>query len=299
MKAERRQELKTNELAQMIEDVRRFFRNWGSYVVGGAVVIVVLIAFTVYQAKAGKQELNDAWQTLRDTQRTSFFTQSGEKRTDAEITAGFEGFQDLAAAAQDPDLVFEALAAQAMIALHLSGMGDGGVDSRYLDTAEQACNALKDRLPDNALAVATALNGLVNVQADRFVVDGDASRKEKAREMLETLRDDSRFANTPFQMSALERLNSLDDVFRRRVLAPAPAPEPVPATATRLEGPPVPSRAVLPPAGGGTDSDAPAPAAGEEPADMSPAPEEQKPADVAPAAEDAAGPGDDQESGDE
>ena len=47
MKAERRQELKTNDLAQMIEDARQFFRNWGSYLVGGVAVIVLVVAFAL------------------------------------------------------------------------------------------------------------------------------------------------------------------------------------------------------------------------------------------------------------
>jgi len=285
MKTERRQELKTNDLAQMIDDGREFFRKWGSFVVGGVAVIVLVVAFALYQTRAAEQELDDAWRSLSEIQLKSFFTQSGQKRTDAEISMGFEGLQELAAETKDPGLAFETLASQTMIAMRLSRMGQGGVDPRYLDTAEQACNALKDQLPDDVLAVATALNGLINVEADRFVLDGDPSRKEKARELLETLRDDSRFANTPFQTAALERLNRLDEVFRWTVLAPAPAPAPKPALKplVPLDGPPLPP--VSPTGRSANVKKIPAPAPAkqpEEPADT--APEANEEADVPPAA---------------
>jgi hypothetical protein len=236
MKAERRQELRTNELAQMLEQARQVMRTWGSYIVGGVVVVVLVIAFVAYRAAAADQALSDAWQNLREMQGKYFFTQTSEKRTDAEIATGFEGLQRVADAAKTPDLAFEALANQAQIAMQLSGMTPGGVDANYLDRAEQAYNALKIRMPDNPLAVALALDGAARIEADRFVLDADPAHKDKARRFLEQLRDDPRFAHTPFQTAALAHLNRLDDMFREVKLAPAP----VPVTLTPLEGPPAP-----------------------------------------------------------
>ena len=237
MKTERRQELRSNDLARMLEEAGEFLRKWSSYLVGGAAVVVVVIAFAAYRAKAAEQQLRDAWAGLGEIQRSSFFTQSREKRTDAEIKRGFERLGELADGAMSDDLMFEALTSQAQIAMELSTMGGTGSDPVYLDRAEQAYNALRDRLPENPLAVATALNGMVSVEADRFVVDGDPTCKERARKVLEQLRDDPRFANTPFQTSALARLNRLDEVFRRVELAPAPQPMPL----MPVEGPPAPS----------------------------------------------------------
>lgn len=224
MKTERRQELRTNDLAHFLAQGRDYLQTWGSYIMAVVVVVVVVIAFVAYRAKAEAQESSDAWNSLTEVQKKFFLTQSGEKRTNAEINTGFEELEKLANGAKNADLLFESLASKVRVAMRLSAMGNGGVDSVYLDKAEQACNALKDRLPDNSLAVATALNSMVSVEADRFVLDGDLSRKDRVRVILEQLRDDSRFANTPFQRSALDRLNRLDEVFRPVVLAPAPVP---------------------------------------------------------------------------
>lgn len=250
MKTQRRQELRTNELAQMLDEAREFFQRWGSYVVGGVLVVVVLVALIVYRAKAAEQALSDAWTQLSELQRNAFFTQSREKRRDDEIELGFTGLEELAAQAKDPALVFEALSSKGRIAEQLSMMAEAGVDAHYLDEAEEAYQVLRDRLPENALAVAVALTGLVNVEADRFVLDGDPSRKDEARRMLEQLAGEPRFNLTPFQMAAADRLNQLDAVFRPVELAPAPEPEPV-ATAplmgppAPLEGPPAPGQPAL------------------------------------------------------
>ncbi|MFH0981231.1 MAG: hypothetical protein V2A79_06815 [Planctomycetota bacterium] len=237
MKTERRQELKTNELAVMLEAAREFFRKWGSYLLGAVVVIILGIAFVAYRAKAAEQQLSDAWQSLSKIRQNSFLTQSGEKRTDAEIQRGLEGLQALADETKDVDLLFEILASRAQIAMQLSSRGNDGVDLVYLDEAERAYHTLKERLPNNPLAAAIALNGAANIEADRFVADGAPTHKENARDLLEQLRDDPRFANTPFQRSALDRLNRLDEVFRRVALAPAPKPMPM----APLEGPPAPT----------------------------------------------------------
>ena len=254
----------------MLQQGQEFFRQWGSYVVGAAVMVILVIAFVAYRSKATEQETADAWKSLGEIQRRSFLTQSGEKRTDAEIRMGFEGMQKVADQAQDSDLVFEALSRQALIAMRLSTMGERGADPVYLDRAEQVLNALKERLPDNALAVASALHGLAAIEADRFVVDGDSSRKERARKVLEQLRDDPRFANTPFQTSALDRLNRLDEVFSKVEFAPAPEP----VALTPFEGPPVPPTGASPAEGEVKLKRVPAPAPAEAPADADPESEE-------------------------
>lgn len=218
-----------------------------------AVVVAVFIvgAFVVSRAGTAEQELKDAWQSLEGIPQKSFFTQSNEKRTDAEINMGFERLQELADEAKDDNLVFEVLATEAVIAARLSMLSEEGADPVYLDKAEQAYSALKERLPGNSLAVGTALHGLVGVESDRFVLDGDSSHKEKVRKLLEQLRDDARFANTPFQRSALDRLNRLDDVFCKVTLAPAPKPIPtlkptlkptrMPKPDAGFVGPPIPT----------------------------------------------------------
>lgn len=235
MKAERRQELRTNELAQWIEQGRTVMRTWGSYIVGGIVVVVLIIAFVAYRASAANQEISDAWQNLREMPAKYFFTAAREKQSDDQIKAGFDGLRRLADTAKSPDLVFEALANEAQIAIQLSKMGSGGVDPVYLTKAEEAYTALKTRLADNPLAVATALNGAVAIEADRFVVDGSLAHKENARRLLEQLKSDARFANTPFQTAALDRLNRLDAMFTKVELAPAP-PAPPPVALTPSDG---------------------------------------------------------------
>ena len=64
MKTERRQELRSNDLARMLEESGEFLRKWSSYLIGGAAVVVVVIAFAAYRAKAAEQQLRDAWAGL-------------------------------------------------------------------------------------------------------------------------------------------------------------------------------------------------------------------------------------------
>ena|GEM_PF-1587452 len=295
MKTERRQELRSNDLARMLEDAGEFLRKWSSYIVGGVVVVVVVVAFAAYRAKATDQQLRDAWVSLTDIQQSSFLTQLGEKRTDAEINRGFERLRELADGAMSDALVFEALASQAQIAMRLSAMTDTGADPVYLDRAEQAYNALRNRLPDNPLAVATVLNGMVSVEADRFVLDGDPARKERTRTILEQLRDDPRFANGPFQASALARLNRLDEVFRPVELAPAPQP----ASLIPVEGPPAPPKTTQTPLTRSAPNlqRVPIGAQAEEPVDVSAEPGMSMETDPA-YLEDAAKPGSDEKSND-
>ena len=221
MKSERKQELKTNDLAFMLTQGREWLRAWGSYLAAAVVVIVMIVAFRSYRTTAAEQEIVGAWDKLEEVVSTSFFTQSQQKRTDLEIDGGFEELQKIADTAKDEGLIFDALQTQASVALSLGTM-DGVIDPAYLDKAEKAYDALKSRLPNNPLAVAVAMNGAIAVESSRFVLDGDQSRKDKVRKVLQSMRDDSRFANTPYQTSAMERLNRLDDVFRQVVLAPAP-----------------------------------------------------------------------------
>jgi hypothetical protein len=271
MKAERRQELKTNELAQMLEDSREFFREWGSYIVGGVVIIGLVVAFAVYRAKASEEQLTEAWKSL---QTISLFDAKGEKKSDEEVRQGFARLQELAAGDRGPDFIFEVLSTQAQSAVRLATASKEGLDTMWLDKAADAYEAMRTRLPDNRLAVAMALNGLADIEADRFVVDGDINRKSTALGLLEKLKDDPRFNGTPFQRAALERINKLDEVFRRVEFAaapapitvpvapdlptpllppgfvpePAPAPTPPPVEAPPVEAPPVDAPVEAPPA---------------------------------------------------
>jgi len=64
MKARERQDLKKNELADVLENINRFFTLHGSKVLAVAVLILVIISAAAYFAHTGKVARAQAWEQL-------------------------------------------------------------------------------------------------------------------------------------------------------------------------------------------------------------------------------------------
>ena len=63
MKTGRRQELRANDLAQMLQDLRDSFRAYGNYVVGGVVIVgaVVLVWFYLQYSWPKRSSARRRW----------------------------------------------------------------------------------------------------------------------------------------------------------------------------------------------------------------------------------------------
>ena len=75
MKAKRRQELKTNDLAQALQDMGQWFKDQGVYVVGALALVIVVVVIVSYRNSAKAEAIDRAYAELRS--RTAFTAPSG------------------------------------------------------------------------------------------------------------------------------------------------------------------------------------------------------------------------------
>lgn len=238
MKASRRQELKTNDLAAWLEDVRRSFSQWGGYVIGGVALVILVVAINAYMRSARAEARTSAYMDLR---RASTLMNESVVKTDDELRSSLATIDELVATSTDDAFKIDALIAKASMAVGLARRGLGNLDKpearddvrRYLDEARAAYTQLAGDFRDRSMYHGRAVYGLYQVEALAFVLDGDPAHRENGARHLEQLRDDSALNATPLQTVAIERLNALDDTFtlvqfEKRPAAPLPpVPGPV------------------------------------------------------------------------
>ena len=229
MKAKRRQELKTNDLAQALQDLGQWFKDQGVYVVGALALVVIVVVIVSYRNSAKAEAVNQAYQELRS--RASITGPSGVRKSDQEIENSLAAIGDLTTRTNDATFRLEALLRRGDMALRLAETGSKGIEAKYLVEARGAYQEIVNGYQDRTLYYGRALYGLFQVEADEFATDGDARHREQAARYLKTLRDDARFNGTPFQTMAVDMLNELDDVFTLVTFAKAPAPSPPPEPA--------------------------------------------------------------------
>jgi len=120
--------------------------------------------------------------------------------------------------------VLTSLMDQGRQALRLAQQAPVPPDRELNEKARQAFEQLLSRFADNPLAVGVALSGFATVEENEFVLDGNLSHKEKAREHLNAIVGNPQLNALPFQQLALDRLKSLDATFSKVTVAPPPPP---------------------------------------------------------------------------
>ncbi|MHC4610009.1 MAG: hypothetical protein ACYS7M_06640 [Planctomycetota bacterium] len=169
MKASRRQELRTNDLAQYLEDMRDFFRSYGNYLAIGAVVIAAIVLVWFYQKRSTSEALTAAIKQMR----TLPFS------TDEEVRSSVKKLQQMATESKNEGLIVLTLRSRAEMAMSRAHAAEDGTPStEFLDLAEAACKEVLDRFPDRSLDVGPALSILATIEEDRFVLDSDPAHKE-------------------------------------------------------------------------------------------------------------------------
>ncbi len=213
MKATRRHELKSNELAQFLEDARDFFSKYGNYFVGGLVVIALIVLGYVYMTRSAEQALADATREMR----------SLPFATDDEVRDSVGKLIRVASENEDQVFIPETLRRRASMAMNRAQAADDGTPSaEFLEMARAAYQEVIERYPGRSLDVAAALIGLATIEEDFFILDDDLAHKDACRGFLEQIRDNAELNGTPFQTVALERLNALDRTFVQVVMVDAP-----------------------------------------------------------------------------
>lgn len=203
MKAERRHELRENDLAHALEVAREYVQENGTKL--GLIVIVVVAVLTVItiatrSASAGRAQ---AWE-----QRNALTFQDVEEGRQSLAT-----LHTLITEVTDEGFVLSGLIQEGTQALRLAREVELPPDRELNDRAAEAFEELLTRFPDNSLAVGTARLGLATVAENRFALTLDQTYKEQAREQLSAIVDDPKMSGLPYHRMAVDRLERLDKVF--------------------------------------------------------------------------------------
>ncbi len=229
MKAKRRQELKTNDLAAWLADAGKSFSQWGVYVIGGVVVVVLIAVIGLFMSRAKAEAKAQNFADL--TAAVQQITASGEPSQD-DARRALESIDELIASAGNDDFKLAALLRKASIADFMANevatdLEEGASDrevAKYLAEARAAYETIVNQYQDHALHYGRALFGLFQVEAHAFAIEPDPDHRNRAEQYLTKIRDDSRLNGTPFQMAAVSYLNELDNVFTPITFPERPEP---------------------------------------------------------------------------
>jgi len=205
MKARRRHELKSHELADSLEQLVQFLREHGSKVLTGLVVVVLAASVGFYLYRNRQISRQQGWQQLYASG-----TRSGQVRPD-DLQRLAEQTSDEKLAALAWKRVGDMLLAEYLFA-------DEADRPDIARRAQQAYQTVLDRYSDNALAAGGARMGLAILREN--LGQWDAAKKD-----YEQLAADRSLAGLALSGLASQRLKELDQ-WRRlpaKIVATAPA----------------------------------------------------------------------------
>ena len=215
MKAERRHELKENDLAHALEVAQTYLAERGGrilFVVGAVVVVIAIVSISVRSRAAA---LEDAWQR----KRSLVFENVEEGRR------SLETLDAITKDAGDPTFVLTSLIDLGTQALRLAQEVDLPPDPELNEKARKAFEQLLVQFGNNPMAFGAAHCGLATVEENAFVLDGGLAHKEQALQHLQAVTDNPAVRGLPFHRLALDRQKQLDKVFTVVRFQPAPIEE--------------------------------------------------------------------------
>lgn len=215
MKAERRHELKENDLAHLLVQARDYLDANSKTVGLWLLLIAVIVVGGTIAMRARSSATNDLWAAKA---ALTFETPELAKQE------ALPQLQNLIRNASDDVFLLEALVDQARHALRLSNDVPDPPDRELNETAESALEQLRSDFGSNPLALGYALNALATVEENKFTLDRDPSHKETAREYLQQVVDTPSLNGMPYQRMALDRLERIDSTFSRVDIAFPAAP---------------------------------------------------------------------------
>ena len=219
MKAKRRQELKTNELAQTLTQAREFMEKYGNYVIGGVVVVAVILSASVWYRRS-----------LTDAHRRQWADYYALRQADAQFIttpegANFEALltrhKDLASSTSDSAVRLRTLEGLGTFCWSYAVLSDPAPDaeegSRALDEATNTYELIVRDFSDDEQAAGNALLALAAIAEERGEFDQAATYYGR-------IDAEEKFADSVFFALARDRLNSMDALRETIVFAPAPPP---------------------------------------------------------------------------
>lgn len=234
MKAKRRQELHTNDLAQALDTLRQSFHQWGVYLLGGVAVVLAVYAISTSIQSARKTQVLDAYKQLQQAGNAS---PENVPKSDDDLLASLDTMKRLAEESASPDFKLDATHQRAEFALGLALQNPEGPQKEFLEKARESFEKLISDYSDRKVYVGRAHYGLFQVEAQLFAIDGDPSHKAVAQKHLEAIRDDPAFVGTPLMSAALDRLNEIDALFTKIEFEKAPPPPQPPTSGETIKIP--------------------------------------------------------------
>lgn len=205
MKAQRRHELKENDLAHALNNIRDYLDENGKQVTIGVIIIAAVIAAVVFGVRSKAAALEDVYR--RRAQLNFDDPQIGRESLDALASMTKDVSNDR--------FLFTSLIQQGQAGLRLARQVPASPDRELTLRAQKAFQELLTRFGNSPLAKGIARSGLATVEENLFVLDGDVSHKDQAREHLQALVDDETLNGMPFKRVAMDRLEALDRTFTR------------------------------------------------------------------------------------
>lgn len=244
MKTARRQELRTNDLSQQIDQFSAYVKQNAAVLTIIVCAAAILTAGGFWFVKNRHQQVMNGWALLSDNDVLK------------DPTGAIGQFRALAEEKRSPELTLAAwlrigeIAMSQLASPESSAAGSAG-KQQWSESAANAYNRVLTDYPNDITAVGQALIAL-------GVLAEDQSNMEKARQYYQRVLDDSRFAETPFLAQAKYRLHGLANWSQPVVFAPAPVTVPVPdPLLTPTSAPTMPIVPVIP--GGPAAVSTPAP----------------------------------------
>ncbi|UCG33404.1 MAG: hypothetical protein JSU68_01990 [Phycisphaerales bacterium] len=236
MKAQRRQELKTNELAETLRQAREFLEKYGTYVAGAVVVVVVILGALLWHRNSQLAEHRRQWEDYYNLERDAVqFVVASLQGTEVAGANDLEGlvsrYKARVSAVSDPRvrlLLLEGLG-DFCWAYAVNALGEGSdaaTKARALEEATGAFEQITRDFSDDEWSVGKAMMALAVIAEEQ----GDFDR---AQELYRRITSVPASEGTSLAELAEEALVRVDDLREPIVFAPAP---PVPE---KIQGPAV------------------------------------------------------------
>lgn len=210
MKAERRHELKENDLVHAVRVTRDYIQEHSGRIGLLIVVVVAIIAVSTITVRSRAATAEAAWHRKNTL---DFATAEAGK-------ASLKTLSDLTREATDPRFILTSLIDQGAVALSLARKVDDPPDRELNELAREAFERLLAEFGDNPLAVGTARVGLATVAENAFLLDERSEHRVAAREQLTAIINDPTLDALPFHRMAADRLKSLKQTFTVVQFAP-------------------------------------------------------------------------------
>jgi tetratricopeptide (TPR) repeat protein len=227
MRAERRQELRTNELAQQLDQAGEYIKQNAPMLTAVVVIAAVIVGGVFWYLGRERSQLMAGWAAL------------SQRNPPADAPPPVDVYKSVADDNLDPTLtvqawlrVGESALAEMMKSRNPGAPGPPPANRNWAQTAEEAFNQVLNRSPKDAGAMGEALIGLGILAENK----GDT---EKARQYYRKVMDDSRFADSPLKQQASFRIEHMKDWSASVVFPAPPPPASQPATSAPTSSPTV------------------------------------------------------------